>query len=271
MEIDRRALIERLDAAERHSFVSLYRNAPPELEAGMREDGPVLFGWMPTCHDPGFSGALDFWRAADLDATLERMIAVFREHGVPFIGLATHPHQPAYVDDAWFAERGFAPHYAEQVMWRTLEEIEPADEPDGVRIRRAERDDAERFVTVLNAGFGEPVDDGLGRAFAACIGERGWRHYLALVDGEAGAAAAMFVDDRTSTASFFAASTLPQARRRGAQTSLIRRRLADSASLGCEIAACQAVLDSASPRNFERQGFYPLYRRTIFAKSLADR
>jgi hypothetical protein len=138
----------------------------------------------------------------------------------------------------------------------------------GVVIERSTVVDAETFARVLNEGFDEKPDAALGRAFAAVIGKAGWMHYLACVDGEPGSASALFIAD--GVADCFVASTRPETRQRGAQTALINRRMADGLAAGCDIATAQSVTDNASPRNFERRGFKPVYRRTIFARQLSE-
>ena len=133
---------------------------------------------------------------------------------------------------------------------------------------RANSGPRKKFAPVINEGFGEAPDCGLGWAYAHVIDKPGWLHYIAHVDGEPGAAAALFAAD--GVADCFVASTRPAARRRGAQTALISRRLADGRAAGCDIATAQSVTDNASPRNFERHGFHPVYRRTIYARRLVE-
>ncbi len=57
------------------------------------------------------------------------------------------------------------------------------------------------------------------------------------------------------------ASTVPEARRRGAQLALLDARLAYAAERGCDIAMMCAQPGSASQRNAERQGFRIAYTR----------
>lgn len=259
--------MERVDAVERQAFMALYADAPPELGAGVHHEGPVLATWLPGCDDPGFSCVFDFALAWDLDQVVERLADVLREHNAPVLAIDTHPDFDPRINEQWFLTRGFAPAYGEQVWWRSLvgARFDPTP-PEGVRIELAASDDSADFARVLNVGFGEEPDGGLGRAFAARIGKPGWLHYLVLVDGKPGAASALYMHD--AVADFFVASTMPWARRRGAQTALIRRRLCDAQQFGCELATAQSVLDNASPRNFARHGFAEIYERTIYARRL---
>jgi predicted acetyltransferase len=57
------------------------------------------------------------------------------------------------------------------------------------------------------------------------------------------------------------ASTIPDARKQGAQLALLENRLRFAAEQGCDIAMMCALPGSASQRNAERQGFRIAYTR----------
>jgi predicted acetyltransferase len=61
------------------------------------------------------------------------------------------------------------------------------------------------------------------------------------------------------------ASTLPEARRRGAQRALLDARLRAAADDGCVLAMMAAAPGSASQRNAEREGFRIAYTRVKWA------
>lgn len=89
---------------------------------------------------------------------------------------------------------------------------------------------------------------------------RGWRTaagttlYLARVDGEPAATAALTVDPATGVAYLADGATLPRFRGRGLQSALIRRRLVDAAAAGATVAGSQASVGSTSHRNLQREG-----------------
>ncbi len=264
-----RAIMERVDRVERESFISLYEDAPPELNAGLYyEDGELRAAWLGTYDNAGFSSIFDFPETDDPEGVLDRIVSVLQRAGVRVLGFDDHPDLDPKLDPEWFEQHGFSPDSEEQIWWRPLAHFEPGPEPEGVVVERATGVDSETFALVLNEGFGAPADAGLGRIYASVIGKEGWLHYIAYVEGEPGAAAAMFV--ASGVADCFVASTRPLARRRGAQTALISRRLADGLALGCDIATAQSVTHNASIRNFERHGFMPIYRRTIYARQLGE-
>ena len=90
-------------------------------------------------------------------------------------------------------------------------------------------------------------------------GRRNHVCYLAELEGEAiGTAATALVD---GVALLAGASTIPSARRQGAQRALLEARLRDAAANGCDIAMMGALPGSDSQRNAERQGFRIAYTR----------
>ena len=260
-----RSIMERVDQVERASFIALYQDAG-ELGAGIYEEDGILVAWLGQYDDPGFSCVFDIDTATDPAEVLRRMSEVVRDAGGTVLGVDSHPDLDPAIDEAWFTGQGFQPAYGECVWWRELADFEPDPPAAGVVIKRAGPDDAATFASTLNIGFGEDAGCTLGRAFARRIDDAGWYHYLAVVDGEPGAAAAMFVHDRV--ADCFVASTMPRARQRGAQTALINQRLADGRAAGCDIATAQAILGNSSPRNFARRGFKPVYERMIYYRQL---
>jgi hypothetical protein len=90
------------------------------------------------------------------------------------------------------------------------------------------------------------------------------RAYLALLDGEPiGTGSLSVVND---VALLAGASTIPRARRRGAQLALLHARLRDAVEAGCTVAMMCARPGSASQRNAERHGFRIAYTRTKWGK-----
>ena len=100
--------------------------------------------------------------------------------------------------------------------------------PAGVEVLAVD-DEAEPFGMIAAAGFGLPP---WAAAFFADLQRKpGWYCYLACVDGEPAACAAMFVHNEL--AEFGIAATLEPARGRGCQMALLHRRITDAAAAGC--------------------------------------
>lgn len=120
----------------------------------------------------------------------------------------------------------------------------------------------EAFGMIAATGFGLPA--WAASFFAGLAGRPDWRCYLAHVDGEPAASAAMLIDGET--AEFGIAATLETARGRGCQLALLHRRIRDAVAAGCrtlfvETGERSADRPSASYRNILRAGFEEAYLR----------
>lgn len=134
--------------------------------------------------------------------------------------------------------------------------------PDGAEVVELSAPDEEPFGMIAATGFG--MYPWAADFFAHLPGREGWRCYVARVDGEAQACAAMLVDD--GIAEFGIAATLEGARGRGCQTALLHRRISDAADAGCRtlfVETGERAPDrpSASYRNILRAGFEEAYLR----------
>ncbi len=88
------------------------------------------------------------------------------------------------------------------------------------------------------------------------------RLYLARVDGEPAGAAELHVE--AGVGSLEVAGTLPAFRGRGAQSALLRRRIADAAALGCDLVVSQTASGSTSQANMERAGLRVAYTKAEY-------
>ena len=88
---------------------------------------------------------------------------------------------------------------------------------------------------------------------------RGVHCFLAELDGEPIAAGALNIGN--GVALLAGASTIPAARRRGAQRALLRTLSTSPTARGIDLAMVVAQPGSASQRNARRQGFRPVYLR----------
>jgi GNAT superfamily N-acetyltransferase len=134
--------------------------------------------------------------------------------------------------------------------------------PDGVEVIEVTAPDEEPFGTIAAIGFGLPAWG--AEFFAHLPGREAWRCYVARVDGEAQACAAILIDE--GVAQFGIAATLEEARGRGCQTALLHRRILDATEAGCHtlfVETGERVPDqpSTSYRNILRAGFAEAYLR----------
>jgi GNAT superfamily N-acetyltransferase len=147
---------------------------------------------------------------------------------------------------------------------RRVNESVPAQLPECVDIRIADATIAAHFGATVQAGFG--VAPECAGWFAALVGRPGWYCFLATIDGEPAAAAAMFIRDGAAWSGM--STTLPDYRGRGLQSALINARLNEAAARSVTWVTSETgqptVEDDAgfsSYRNQKRAGFERAYIR----------
>jgi GNAT superfamily N-acetyltransferase len=167
--------------------------------------------------------------------------------------------------ESWLGANGFHRGYAWMKFVRdahpprfSAPELEVVEVDDGA---------AQPFGMIAATGFGLPA--WAAAFFADLPGREGWRCYVALVDDEAQACAAMRIDG--DVAEFGLAATLEPARGRGCQLALLRRRILDAAAAGCRtlfVETGERLPDrpAASYRNILRAGFEEAYLRPNWAR-----
>ena len=168
--------------------------------------------------------------------------------------------------EEWLQENGFECGYA---WMKFVRDPHPPrfPLPDGVEVVEVHGSDEEPFGAIAAAGFRAPSWG--AQLFAHLPGLDGWRCYVARVGGEAQACAAMLVED--GIAEFGIAATLEEARGRGCQTALLRRRICDAGDTGCHtlfVETGERVPDrpSGSYRNILKAGFEEAYLRPNFLR-----
>lgn len=130
-------------------------------------------------------------------------------------------------------------------------------EPSQVSVHACTSADRGDFGRVFAVGFDLP--SAFGDLAAGLIGRRGWSCFVANAPGMGAiGAGALFVDGDAGWLGL--AATLPAARGLGAQTALIRERIAEARRLGCRMVVTETgerVPDrpSGSYRNLLRAGF----------------
>jgi GNAT superfamily N-acetyltransferase len=83
--------------------------------------------------------------------------------------------------------------------------------------------------------------------------------FLATLDGKPGAAGVLCIHE--GVALFSGAATVPEMRRQGLQSALLRERLRYAFEQGCDLASMAAEAGSGSQHNAERSGFRIAYTR----------
>ena len=163
--------------------------------------------------------------------------------------------------------RGYVPVEASTVLVRPTATTPDAGSRE-ITVRAIERAEAPLWCRVAGQGWGGESPE-LG-AFVESIGAvmaraRGVTCFLAELEREPVAAGALSITN--GIALLTGASTIPAARRRGAQLALLHARLAFAAARGIDLAMVVTQPGSASQRNAVRRGFRPVYTRAKWQRT----
>lgn len=155
-------------------------------------------------------------------------------------------------------ERGYRPVELTSILYRPIA-IPESDSRVVARI--IERGEEDLWSSTAAEGWSERPElaeflQDLGRVTASA---QGTSAFLAELDGRPIGAGAVAIHD--GVAILAGASTIPSARKQGAQKALLQARLKYAAERGCDLATMGALPGSASQRNAERQGFRIAYTR----------
>lgn len=172
---------------------------------------------------------------------------------------------------AALTSRGYQLVSFENVLGRSLDGVQAA-QPPSVEVRLS--DDLAVYMDVVVDGFAHPDEQGvpshedfprevIGRAMAD-MEKAGVTSYLAFRDGAVAGGGSMRMSQ--GVAQLTGAATAPAHRRRGVQTALLAKRLADAARAGCDVAVVTTQPGSKSQQNVQRRGFHLLYTRAILVK-----
>jgi GNAT superfamily N-acetyltransferase len=141
---------------------------------------------------------------------------------------------------------------------------DPPPAPADVEVVEATKTDMPEFARIHLDGHEVPDEDRASAeaAVRGWYGRPGWTTYLARVDGVAAASGALMVD--AGLGYLANAATLPGMRRRGCQSALLARRIADAAAAGCDMVASLAEFGSPSQRNLERAGLRVAFTQAVW-------
>jgi len=161
------------------------------------------------------------------------------------------------------SERGYKPIEVSNVLYRPISPDLRLDvaRNDEVKIRIIEKSEGELWARTAYEGwreFSEVAD--LIRELGLVTVRSKASSFLAELYGDPIATGALIMSG--DVALLAGASTVPKARRQGAQLALLEERLRYAATQGCTIAMMVAQPGSGSQRNAERHGFRIAYTRT---------
>ena len=162
-----------------------------------------------------------------------------------------------------FRQRGYQPVEFSNAMYRP---IDPdlrlgASRNELIKVRVTQPNEVDLWAQTSSEGWSEFQEVAeflreLNQVFAHSKGPT----FLAELNGKPIATGALTIAG--DVALLAGASTVPNARRQGAQLALLEERLRYAATLGCTVAMMVTLPGSGSQRNAERHGFRIAYTRT---------
>jgi GNAT superfamily N-acetyltransferase len=158
-------------------------------------------------------------------------------------------------------DRGYHPIEYTSVLYQPISIAERGLETPPVEVHRIDGDEHDVWTRTFVDGWSDAAELGefLHEAGRVQAHVPGAHRFLASYEGRPVAAGGVFVHD--GVALLAGASTIPSARRKGAQLALLNARLRFAAAEGCDLAMMGALPGSGSQRNAERNGFRIAYTR----------
>ncbi len=194
---------------------------------------------------------------------LDEIEAFFKRHNAPVF----HEVSPM-ADESLLGlldERGYRPVELTSVMFRPLnleDKISLPKNPN-IRTRIIGADEIDIFAKTAVAGRSAEMPEFESFALELCkvaANSKSASSFMAEIEGVPVATATLFICE--DVGELVGASTIPEARRQGAQNSLLAARLNYAREMGCKIAMMGASPGSQSQRNAEKNGFCIAYTRT---------
>ncbi len=254
--------LERTEARSTADFVESHAKLFPESGAEWIEVAGVyaLFDGAESPSTQTFGlGVFDEITNKELDA----IEAFFKQRNAPVF------HEVSPMADSSLLgllnERGYCPVELTSVMFRPLDAENEIDLPNNPNIgtRIIGKDEVEIFAKTSADGWSSEMPEFSDMMMQYCrIGAQsaGALPFIAELDDKAIATGTLYVYD--DVALLAGASTIPEARKKGAQNALLAARLNYARERGCTIAMMGALPGSQSQRNAEKNGFRIAYTRT---------
>jgi GNAT superfamily N-acetyltransferase len=172
--------------------------------------------------------------------------------------------------------RGYRLIGFENVLGLPLDAAQLESEAGAVTVERAAPEDTKTWMDAVATGFLHPDTfdgpashesfsrDVIEKIFGDTFTSPSFERFIARRDGVVAGGASLRIHQ--GVAQLAGAATLPEHRRQGVQTALLRHRLLDAARRGCDVAVVTTQPGSKSTENVQRFGFSVLYVRAILVK-----
>ena len=168
-----------------------------------------------------------------------------------------------------FRDRNYHPVEFSNVLYRpiSVDLRLDATRNEDIKVRAVQRNEMDLWAQTASEGWSEftEVADFMRELNQVAAQSEGLK-FLAELGGQAIATGAMTIAG--DVALMAGASTIPAARRQGAQLALLEERLRYAAAHGCTVGMMVTLPGSGSQRNSERHGFRIAYTRTKWGLSV---
>jgi GNAT superfamily N-acetyltransferase len=259
-----------LERAEGHAcieFVEARRRLLPESGAEWIECGGAYAAFdgvdSPVTQSFGLGIFIDL-----SSATLDEIERFFLDRGAPVFHEVSPMAGVAALD--LLCARNYRPVEISSVLYQPIEK--PLHEPNGpIRVRVVGSEEIKHWTDISTRGWTSDYPELLGfflQFGAISSARRQSVCFLAEFDGKPGAAGILCLHE--GVALFGGAATIPEMRRRGLQSALLRERMRYAFDHGCDLASMAAEAGSNSQRNAERNGFRIAYTRTKWQLARSD-
>jgi hypothetical protein len=264
-------VIEPAEAGELAAMRDLVRAAPTNVATQYGAEvteigGAVCISLAGAPRSAMFNRVLGLGLAAPArDEDVDRIDAFFRGREVEYCVALAPQAQPRELADRLQA-RGLARGYGWAKFSRSV--ADPPQAQTTLRIEEVGRDRAADFAGVFTRAYGTPAF--FEPWIEALPGRDGWHCFVAYEGDEPAATGAVYVDDGVGWLG--TAGTLPEHRRKGAQSALLSARIETAAAAGCEVVVtetgeAQEGRSSNSYRNILRAAFEFQYVRPNYLSS----
>jgi hypothetical protein len=263
-----RKLSQEIELIEANSAESLFRHAPEEYVSqqglAVQRLGSAVMHLARHRNKIGFNTVIGLgMRSPATVQQIERIQDWFASHGVHRFAIELSPAALPHELGAWLSRRRYRKRPGMAKFHRGAGLVGRPQTTLRIREIGPERvRDWNRVLISVYPNHGPHLLWAESR-----IGKPGWRHYVAFAGRTPVAVGAMYIAD--GVARLLDGVTTKMHRRRGAQSAMIARRLADGLDEGCRLFSSEAVTPSShrshvSHRNLMRAGFELAYVRTDY-------
>ena len=268
MQFVDQALARRLESAEEMPQVDCARmlqKLHPEIEAAFEPfcGGHMIFAGL---NSPiGHAAGLGFNGPVTASA-LDRLESFYKSHGAPAQLDLCPLTDPSVLEQV--SARRYAIAELNNVLYCQLNTTGEIEVLPDITIRRGNPEEAGLFSHLVARCFFDNAEPPVGFAdmLAPLFAFPESVTFLASANGVPVAAAAGRIIREHGIFALFGAGTLPDFRKRGIQTALLRTRLKFSAEAGCEYAVVVTRGGTISERNCMRLGFRVAYSKATVIK-----